>query len=254
VGVPPEANVSFASKYVELNSAGTLAIDEAVWGWTDAEAAGYNESRLQLWRFYTTNGTWQLLNDTPDTSLNQLSAYSLPLDTPGSSMFIGIFEAPFVSNCPIISSPGLYVQSENLSGAPYQATASDPAVGDLYSCVVINSDDVIYDCGGYQIMPANTSNNATAIFLNRTNNVTVRNCGIADYNYGAVSYGSDATTFRNLTIGWSPSANRSWTRGMLFINGTGHAAIGNAVNFTNSYPGATSMPIYGIHITGTAAR
>ncbi|MEW6722776.1 MAG: right-handed parallel beta-helix repeat-containing protein [Candidatus Micrarchaeota archaeon] len=260
VGTPSADHVSFENKFVQMLSAGTPYIDRAVWTWTDAEAAGYDEGKLELWRFYTTNGTWELLNDTPDETNNMLAVESLQLSTPAAPGFFALFEnqAP---DCLVITSPGAYVQAEDITGSPNPVDAPD--LPGYQACIVIDSDDVEYDCAGHSLT-GNLSSDSIGIFANRTSNVTVRNCGVFDYNYGAVSYGGSGTAFENLTVGWGQGANLSFSEGLLLVNGTGHTVFGNTVNvsesairLTGNVSGANvsgnTIPEarYGIHLTGT---
>ncbi|MBN2122527.1 right-handed parallel beta-helix repeat-containing protein [Candidatus Micrarchaeota archaeon] len=75
-GSSPSSRTSFESKYVNITTAsGTPNITSIEWSWQDSEASGYDESTIELWK-YNASG-WTLLNDTPDTTSNTLTQYSL---------------------------------------------------------------------------------------------------------------------------------------------------------------------------------
>jgi parallel beta-helix repeat protein len=66
---------SFAGKFINITPAlGTPSIDSITWHWLENETTGYNESKFWLWKW---NGTWSMLNNTPDTSANTLSLSDL---------------------------------------------------------------------------------------------------------------------------------------------------------------------------------
>jgi hypothetical protein len=74
----PPYMASFADKFVNItNHNGTVSIDSIVWNWLDSELtttlANYDESNFELWKH---NDTWNMLNDSPDTSANTLSLSS----------------------------------------------------------------------------------------------------------------------------------------------------------------------------------
>ncbi|MBN1169407.1 DUF11 domain-containing protein [Candidatus Micrarchaeota archaeon] len=68
----PVNYLSFYDKSLDFQNLGNntpLVIESLTYHWTDAEADPYVEYRLQMWKY---NGTWILLNNTPDTANNQL--------------------------------------------------------------------------------------------------------------------------------------------------------------------------------------
>ncbi|MDD5171461.1 MAG: right-handed parallel beta-helix repeat-containing protein, partial [Candidatus ainarchaeum sp.] len=195
----PAGYPSFAQKFVNItNGSSTVSIDSIVWSWTGDEvtAGGYNESKFQLWKY---NGTWTMLNGTPDTTNHELSLTGM---NPASDY--GILEN---DNCPVITSSGTYIQGADYVGAPNNATELG-AGGKV--CVKITASDVIYDCNGYSINNFGTVN-ATAIFVNGSaaspyHNVTIQNCPrIWNYSVGTTGtgvylYHADYSSVTNVTV------------------------------------------------------
>ncbi|MBD3210059.1 hypothetical protein GF318_01635, partial [Candidatus Micrarchaeota archaeon] len=69
----PVNRISFEEKYINISRRGpaeNVSLDNVVWHWTDAEAAAYNENYLQLFEY---NGSWNLVNASPDAGANTLS-------------------------------------------------------------------------------------------------------------------------------------------------------------------------------------
>ncbi len=86
-----------------------------------------------------------------------------------------------VSTCQVITSPDIYDQTVDLTGAPNDAA---PIVGT--ACILINSSDVIYDCHNYDITNNGTGGLTHGIVSNGPlTNVTIRNCdGISQFTRG----------------------------------------------------------------------
>jgi parallel beta-helix repeat protein len=71
----PAGQISFENKHLNITRYfGSPVLDELVWHWTDAESAAYGEGLFVLYKY---NGTWEPLNNTPDTAANTLSNYAL---------------------------------------------------------------------------------------------------------------------------------------------------------------------------------
>ncbi|MBI5047115.1 hypothetical protein HZC07_05305, partial [Candidatus Micrarchaeota archaeon] len=71
----PTDQVTFANKFLNItNRSGTVSIDSIVWSWASSELTGYNESRFVLYKY---NGSWSLLNNSPDTAANEISLSSV---------------------------------------------------------------------------------------------------------------------------------------------------------------------------------
>ncbi|MBI5697683.1 MAG: hypothetical protein HZC29_04165, partial [Thaumarchaeota archaeon] len=92
----PPGHLSFRNKYVEITDlSSTTTIDTIIWHWNQNEAAplGYDESKLQLWKYNSTDN-WTLVNSTPDVPGNSLSLYSLA----PSSTYAILHDGPLASS------------------------------------------------------------------------------------------------------------------------------------------------------------
>jgi len=186
----PANRLSFANKWVYITrQAGSDAIDSITWHWLDSELSGYDESKFELWK-YNTSG-WTMLNNTPDTVNNRLSLTNM---NPESTYAILQYN---VTNCPVITSPGVYTQTQNYVGAPNDAS---PFGG--FACVKIASSNVVYDCNGYNITNNGTAGTTYGVLLNGSlTNVTVQNCArVSNYTSGVYVYQSNRTVIRNVTV------------------------------------------------------
>jgi len=75
-GSLPENRTGFDGKFLDISThSGAVSISSIAWTWTDAEAAGYNESAFELWEY--ASGSWALLNNTPDIVNNILALSGL---------------------------------------------------------------------------------------------------------------------------------------------------------------------------------
>ena len=187
--------LSFREKYVEIdNIAGGTLITSATWHWYDSEVTGfYNESRFELWQ---RNGTWTLINNTPDVTLNELSVTNL-----NPSSVYGILQNNITQYCMEITSSGVYSLSGNAEGAPYDASE----VGDIsLACVKIGASNVDFSCNGYNITNNGTAD-AAAVVVNGTvgtgySNVTIRDCpSLNAYEKGAYLRYADDSVITNST-------------------------------------------------------
>ncbi len=153
--------------------------DKVLLRWYDSEIVGFNESRFLLYNF--SGGAWTLLNDTPNTASNTLSTFSFNTVNTDANFVIAQYTNNVIA-CPNITAPGVYTQINNLTGAPYNV------VGFGNVCVLINSNDVVYNCNNFNISRAGAlgaPNTAGVYIAPGLNNVTVQNCGlIEDYDYG----------------------------------------------------------------------
>ena len=177
----PSANhVSFLNKsvnitpdYIDLNGDKLFTVTMK---WTNVEGvSALQESAIQLW--LTNDSGNHLLNSSPDISNNEISA-SIYLDDSVNSSVFSLYRN---NGCPIITSPGAYVLDRELSGAPNGGSNGRDA------CVLIDTDDVVFDCAGHNITHDDSGNNA-GIMVNGTtsnrNNITIKNCIIRDYDAG----------------------------------------------------------------------
>jgi|GEM_PF-4064566 len=181
----PTNYISFANKFVDItNISGSVSIDSISWSWLDSELSGYNESKFELWK-YNSSG-WSMLNNTPDTVNNRLSLTNM---NPASTY--GILQQ--IENCPVITSSGVYTQTQNYVGAPNSASPLSD-----YVCVKIASSNVVFDCNGYNITNNGTAGITYGILLNGSlTNVTIRNCNVGNYTYGICVYSSSNNNLTN---------------------------------------------------------
>jgi len=106
-----------------------------------------------------------------------------------------------LKNCIIITSPGTYNLIQNIYGAPYTVSAS--GIVDR-ACVIIASQDVLFDCNGFNITNNGTSS-AAGIIVNASSsidytNVTIQNCnGVSAYEAGTVLHETAETQLINNT-------------------------------------------------------
>jgi len=210
----PTGRISFREKWVNItNRSGAVSIDSITWHWLDSELPGYDETEFELWRW---NGSWAMLNSTPNIAANELSLTNM---NPASDY--GILQGG-LDNCPVISSPGTYLQPQNYVGAPNDAAPLSPDPVN-YTCVKITVSNVVFDCNGYNITDNGTASVGSAgVLLNGSlTNVTVRNCpGISNYTLGIGVFASNGSMLYNNT-----ARNNSMGFGI---------AQGHGNNFTNN--------------------
>ena len=89
-----------------------------------------------------------------------------------------------IDGCSLISSPGTYELTGELSGA--SIPVATPYDGSLQlACIAITSSDVVLDCGGHSIAGDGTENSFGIVIQNADNstieNVTVKNCVVSGY-------------------------------------------------------------------------
>jgi len=71
----PADHTSFENKHLNITRYfGSPVIDQLVWHWLDSESAAYTETNFVLYKY---DGAWELVNDTPDTTGNTLSNFTL---------------------------------------------------------------------------------------------------------------------------------------------------------------------------------
>lgn len=71
----PADHTSFENKHLNITRYfGSPVIDKLVWHWLDSESATYNEGNFVLYKYA---GVWELVNETPDTTANTLSNFTL---------------------------------------------------------------------------------------------------------------------------------------------------------------------------------
>ncbi|MEM3364585.1 MAG: right-handed parallel beta-helix repeat-containing protein, partial [Candidatus Micrarchaeia archaeon] len=182
----PSHTRSFMNKYVNITpEGGVVNIDKITWRWFDSELSGYNEQELELWK-YNSSG-WRRLNSTPNVISNQLSLKNInPLST------YAILEN---TNCPVITSPGTYVQTQNYTGAPNPVGSYGG-----YACVYIQAENVTFDCNNYYIKDNGTLTSYGVFIDESSRNVTVKNCNVLNYDYAMLALSSEDITIFNNTL------------------------------------------------------
>ncbi len=102
------------------------------------------------------------------------------------------------TSCPVITSPGTYLQPSDYTGAPNDASEM-PSPG--AACVKIAASNVVYDCNGHTITNDYMFTDRYGILLNGSlTNVTVQNCPlISNYTYNVYVYQSNDSVFTNIT-------------------------------------------------------
>ena len=106
---------SFVQKFVNISVlSGNPSIDSIVWTWTPGELGSYNESEFSLLGY---NGSWNLLNGSPDTTAHTLSMTSLK---PGA--IYGIMEPSSLPPAVTLNSPA-NLSISNSSAVTFSFTA-----------------------------------------------------------------------------------------------------------------------------------
>ncbi len=241
----PLSGISFEDKYLNISQrSGSPTIESITWQWTAAEASGYTESDISLWMH---NGSWYVLNTTPDVLTHSISLANL---APGSTY--GLLESN-VSACPTITSSGIHQVTGNLYGAPHNA---DEIFSGAKACVKIAVSDVIFDCDGYSITNDGTID-ALAIVLNGSQtNVTVRNCANISQYHNAVylEHSTDSlftnNTFYNASVAYyvNASSENTFTDNVFVLGGSGvylRYSDDNNISGVNATGVSESVRLYG---------
>ncbi|MEM4360366.1 MAG: right-handed parallel beta-helix repeat-containing protein, partial [Candidatus Bilamarchaeaceae archaeon] len=237
--LPPRFR-SFQNKYVKIKAEnGAVSIDYISWHWLEDELLGgyYDENSFELWGY--NNSLWTRLNDTPDTSTNTLSLADL---NPSSDY--GILE--YNSSCMLINSSGDYYIKRNISGAPIDVT-NIPGLSK--ACIVIASSDVSFDCRGYSIINNGTVDSA-GIVINGSvsvpySNITISNCSIFEYSYGAYVSHSNSVHLSNNTVIKNING--------LFLNATNQSNLFKNIAYDNSNIGIYLISSSNNRLTGDRA-
>ena len=254
---PVSGYSSFREKWIEITNLSPTTLDSVVWHWSDGEEAGYNESYFELWK-----EAWTDMNATLDTSANTLTVAPLNYFS-----IYGILQStpPEPTNCPIVTSD--WTQDEDYTGAPNHVYTN------YYACVVINGDDLVYDCNGYSITGNGTLGTYQyGIFVNTTaSNVTIQNCpGISNYTTGVQLYNTHDITVQNIvssdnhetgiylynshgsTIADSIFGDNSNAYG-IWLSESDDNLIDNNTVYGAFYAGITLVDSYGNNITNNIA-
>ncbi len=239
---------SFAQTYVNITTiSGTPSIDSIVWSWISGQLTGYNSSLFQLWNYNATG--WTVLNSTPDTIGNTLKLSSLSPQN--------IYAILQVSKCPIITSSGVYNQTNNYIGAPNSASTLTG-----FTCVKIAASNVTYNCNGFNITNNATAGTTYGILLNGSlTNVTIKNCpGISNYSAGIYIYLSNnnvitnSTAYNNTQYGFflTSSSSNNITNSTAFNNTNYGFYISSGSNNTITNSTAYNNPSSGISVSSSS--
>ena len=142
--IPPLSgtNVSFANIHFNTSKLATnfnTYLNSTTFFWSDQQANTSNESTVKLWKY---NGTWNLLNSTPNIISNEISFYNMNISDDVNSMMFLLTTDPnvfFISPTPANNSnstdPLTQITFEtnfdmNLSGNKIQINSQN------YSCTV----------------------------------------------------------------------------------------------------------------------
>lgn len=188
-GIPVGVNQSFLGKALNITIFNTTtAFTQLNFTWLDSEVGLLNESSITL---YSNNGSgWNLRNSTPDTTNNKI-AFNITLEEGSSTVFALFIDG---ENCPIITSSGIYLQSNNYFNA------TNPSAPYLdFNCVDIRANDVVFDCQGFNITNNGTPSQNIGI-LAVGDNITIQNCQISNYDYGEYSNGNNLQIINNSFI------------------------------------------------------
>ncbi len=141
----PYNTISFAQMFVNIATlSGPVSIDSIVWSWNGSVLIGYNATRFGLWKY---NGTWTLLNNTPDNVANTLGLANL---NPGS--IYGILQ----NTTPLIQACNISVQVDGVT----TTTFPDSAVP--YAVSVVVTDNLSSPLAGMSVSAG--EENGRAIF------------------------------------------------------------------------------------------
>ncbi|MFH1393588.1 MAG: right-handed parallel beta-helix repeat-containing protein [Candidatus Micrarchaeota archaeon] len=226
----PAGRGSFEQKIVDITATpDTAVLEDIYFRWPESETAGYNEMTFELWE-YNASG-WAYKNAALGELKNFLYYYWL---NPNSDY--AILEGVRDRNCSYINASGTYLLPGNAEGEGYSISDYNTE----YACILISSDDVIFDCNGYNITNEHVVyDNDFAIFVNGTedkiyNNITIRNCpNISEYDGGITFEYSNWNTVSNVTI-----------------DAEGQSASDGVVLYSSNYSSITGMRAYDLWFYG----
>ena len=223
----PAGNISFAQKFVNITTLnGTPSIDKIVWSWATDNLSGYTESSFAL---YSYNGTWNLLNGSPNTAVHSLSLSALTPHT-----IYGILQNNPQPTCSILSTSGVY----NLAANLVNATIGGLGPRMNYTCIEINTSNITLDCNGYSITNMGTPGNTSAIMLvGPITNVTVRNCqNISGYSFGIYSYLANNSVFANNNLyNITPYYSGAFQTGVFYFDSSSNNTLYNNSVYNMTY-------------------
>jgi hypothetical protein len=141
------------------------------------------EENINLYLYNTSDSSWYLINDTPDTSANTISVSNLSITDP---VYLSL----------LYSSNNDLTECGNLTeaGTTYTLTNNVTSNG---TCFTINNNSITLDCDGYAVNYSTTGVIGYGIYAENKNNITLTNCDIdqgplaTGFNHGV--YGINLT-------------------------------------------------------------
>ncbi|HSB47446.1 MAG TPA: NosD domain-containing protein [Candidatus Bilamarchaeum sp.] len=142
--------------------------------------------------------------------------------------------SPVISSCQLINSSGSYILTNNLAGAPISAS---PLLDT--ACIKINASNVLLDCNGFNVTNNGTGGTTYGILLaGPLNNVSVRNCNVANYTNGVYLY----------------FANNSSVTNSSAVNNSAGFSLASSTNNTLQSDTATNNFPYGFQLSGSSGN
>src|SRR5271157_2957727 len=172
---------SFAQRFVNITMiAGAPSIDRVVWSWTAGDLSGYNESLLRLFYY---NGSWQLLNKSPN-------AHTLSMTNLSSNGIYGIMEINSALNITLNAPANNSIS--NLSSKSFNFTAIDYLYPTMNCSIFLDNS----------LNQTNTVTNNTATIFPITNIPDGYHPWYVQCNDSANNIGTSVT--RNFTVDTHP--------------------------------------------------
>ena len=163
----------------------------------------------------------------PETSPPQ-PAMTIQAETPPEQQY-GILADSNFSACINITSSGVYNLTQNITGAP--TNASPTFVGK--TCIKVNASDVLIDCRRFAIKKDSTTGNTSGILLvGPLTNITVQNCSeISLYSTGIYVSSTNNSIFRNNYL----LSNTGTLLGGIYLDNSFFNNITNNIFSKNTY-------------------
>ncbi len=148
-----------------------------------------------------------------------------------------------VTTCSVLSSPGTYVLTTDLTGAPNSA---DEIFAGSTACMKITSSDVIFDCDGHSMTGSGDVLSLGLVLDGSITNVTVNDCpSISDYGVGVYVSQTNDSVFSNIGVQGSVSDG-------LYMGSSSNNVITNSVMYGNDYMGFEINDSPNTSITGSS--
>jgi parallel beta-helix repeat protein len=159
--------------------------------YNDNEVPGFGESTLRIWK-WESNEIGEGINETWTQNLNRTGTLVSGVDTDANYVYANISnftnmsaiaplaQAAEVYNCGDLTSPVVYVLKSDLAGNQSNG-----------ACINMQNNSVTLDCRGFTIT-GNESGTTYGINANGKANLSLLNCEVSNYTYGA--YFSNVST------------------------------------------------------------